>query len=266
MLSQTFISFLQINIFPSWVIYISCLYFLFGVITAILLLIGIKASYGRYNSGALFPSLVLNPRLSWMFQESPSLLIPLYLIITRYGEYDFYNFIVTMLFVTHYFQRSIIYPLLMKSKNLVPIEIVLSAFLFCTINGFLQGYSHLLYIKYQSNTFSTVTSWIGFIIFALGMFINIQADHILRNLRKEGETDYKIPVGGVFDYVTCANYFGEIIEWFGFFLVAKSLPSLVFMFFTITNIGPRAIQHHQWYLEKFDNYPKNRKVLIPFVF
>jgi hypothetical protein len=29
----------------------------------------------------------------------------------------------------------------------------------------------------------------------MGMFINIQADHILRNLRKPGEKGYKIPKG-----------------------------------------------------------------------
>lgn len=35
----------------------------------------------------------------------------------------------------------------------------------------------------------------GVILFCTGMFINLQADHILRNLRKPGETGYKIPRG-----------------------------------------------------------------------
>uniref|UniRef100_A0A0N4ZAV7 S5A_REDUCTASE domain-containing protein n=1 Tax=Parastrongyloides trichosuri TaxID=131310 RepID=A0A0N4ZAV7_PARTI len=112
----------------------------------------------------------------------------------------------------------------------------------------------------------TMSTLVGVLLFASGMFINIEADHILRNLRKHGTTEYKIPIGGAFKYITCANYFGEIVEWIGFFIVTKSLPSLAFVFFTIANIGPRAFQHHQWYIEKFEDYPKSRKALIPFIF
>ena len=32
-------------------------------------------------------------------------------------------------------------------------------------------------------------------MFVAGMIINIHSDHILRNLRKPGETGYKIPRG-----------------------------------------------------------------------
>jgi hypothetical protein len=41
---------------------------------------------------------------------------------------------------------------------------------------------------------------------------------------------------------------------------------LAFAVFTTFNIAPRAFGHHAWYLEKFkDDYPKDRKALIPFV-
>lgn len=29
--------------------------------------------------------------------------------------------------------------------------------------------------------------------------------------------------------------------------------------------GPRALAHHQWYLQKLDGYPRDRKALIPFL-
>lgn len=72
-------------------------------------------------------------------------------------------------------------------------------------------------------------------------------------------------IGGMFTYVSGANFFGEIIEWSGFALACWSLPSLAFATFTALNIGPRAIQHHRWYLDKFEDYPKSRRALIPFV-
>jgi 3-oxo-5-alpha-steroid 4-dehydrogenase 1 len=41
-------------------------------------------------------------------------------------------------------------------------------------------------------------------------------------LRKPGETGYKIPTGGLFDYITGANFFGEIVEWTGFAIASCS--------------------------------------------
>lgn len=102
-------------------------------------------------------------------------------------------------------------------------------------------------------------------LFFTGMAVNIHSDHILRNLRKPGETGYVIPRGGMFNFVSGANFFGEILEWWGYFLMSPSLPSLAFAVFTSSNIGPRALQHHKWYLQKFEDYPKNRKAIIPFI-
>lgn len=69
----------------------------------------------------------------------------------------------------------------------------------------------------------------------------------------------------MFEYVSGANFFGEIVEWSGFALAAWSIVPLAFAFFTFSNTGPRGHQHHQWYLKKFNDYPKHRKGVIPFV-
>ncbi|CAF4034254.1 unnamed protein product, partial [Adineta steineri] len=46
-----------------------------------------------------------------------------------------------------------------------------------------------------------------------------------------------------------------------------TLPALAFSIFVWANIAfARALHHHQYYLEKFeDEYPKNRKAVIPFI-
>lgn len=57
------------------------------------------------------------------------------------------------------------------------------------------------------------------------------------------------------------------MEWIGFAILAGGLPALSFALFTASNIGPRAVAHHKWYLQKFgDKYPKNRMAIIPFVY
>jgi len=42
-----------------------------------------------------------------------------------------------------------------------------------------------------------------------------------------------------------------------------SVSGTVFFLWTIFNLVPRAISHHHWYKEKFEDYPKERKIIIP---
>ncbi|XP_039323529.1 3-oxo-5-alpha-steroid 4-dehydrogenase 1 isoform X3 [Saimiri boliviensis] len=113
---------------------------------------------------------------------------------------------------------------------------------------------------------SSCTTYNGFGLWLMGMLINIHSDHILRNLRKPGDTGYKIPRGGLFEYVTAANYFGEIVEWWGYALASWSIEGAAFAFFTFCFLSGRAKGYHKWYLQNFEEYPKFRKVLIPFLF
>eukprot|EP00252_Welwitschia_mirabilis_P004240 TRINITY_DN14515_c0_g1_i2.p1 TRINITY_DN14515_c0_g1~~TRINITY_DN14515_c0_g1_i2.p1 ORF type:complete len:107 (+),score=1.10 TRINITY_DN14515_c0_g1_i2:167-487(+) len=105
------------------------------------------------------------------------------------------------------------------------------------------------------------------------MFINIWADSVLLSLRKDKRSDtlkkgqrYQIPKGGLFEFVSCPNYFGEIVEWLGWAILTWSRAGLGFFVYTVANLGPRAAAHHDWYREKFGSaYPKSRKILIPFL-
>ncbi|KFP55467.1 3-oxo-5-alpha-steroid 4-dehydrogenase 1, partial [Cariama cristata] len=162
--------------------------------------------------------------------------------------------------------RALIFPLLIREGKPTPFFTFVLALLFCVYNGYLQGRSLSNYAKYPSGWLKHPCFVTGFIGWLIGMAINIHSDHILRNLRKPGETGYKIPRGGMFEYVTGANFFGEILEWFGFALACCTIESLAFALCTLFILGSRAKQHHQWYLEKFEGYPKCRKIVIPFVY
>ena len=53
--------------------------------------------------------------------------------------------------------------------------------------------------------------------------------------------------GGLFEYVSGANFLAESIEWTGFAICAWTLPAFAFAFFTWANIAfGRAIHHHQF--------------------
>ena len=103
------------------------------------------------------------------------------------------------------------------------------------------------------------------IIFILGMFINIRSDNILLNLRDGEESDYKIPNGFLFNKISCPNYLGEIIEWLGWAIMTWSFAGLVFFFWSIANLIPRAYSNHKWYKKQFSNYPAERKAIVPYL-
>ena len=106
---------------------------------------------------------------------------------------------------------------------------------------------------------------VGAAIFGLGMLINIQSDNILLGLRKEGDTGYHIPRGGGYRWVSCPNYLGEILEWIGFAIASWSLGGLAFAVWTMSNLVPRALSSHGWYHRTFDDYPAERKAVLPFL-
>lgn len=91
----------------------------------------------------------INPKLAWFIFESPNLVWSFYAYYNRNQEiFDikyyneekeeekFTNVILFSLFVIHYINRCLIYPLRMdKRSSDVNLSILTSAFFFCTING-----------------------------------------------------------------------------------------------------------------------------------
>ena len=95
--------------------------------------------------------------------------------------------------------------------------------------------------------------------------MGIVADAVLAGLRRPGETGYKIPRGGLYELISCPNYFGELLEWLGWAIATWSVAGLSFAVFTAANLVPRALTHHRWYREKFPEYPRSRRAVVPFV-
>jgi 3-oxo-5-alpha-steroid 4-dehydrogenase 1 len=228
----------------------------------------VTAPFGRHTSTSWGP--MVNNKLGWIIMESPSLGIMVYFLFFGTYSFDSYVWILFVGWIFHYFNRTFIYPFRIKATaKKMPLFIMLNAILFNCVNAGLNGY----FLAELANPATYGLDWItaphfiiGGTLFIGGMAINWRADHLLINLRKPGETGYKIPKGFLFDYISSPNLFGEIIEWTGFAVMAWNLPALTFMVWTFANLVPRAKNHHDWYYSKFEDYPKERKVVFPFIF
>lgn len=228
-------------------------------------LLKIRAPYGRFSTSNW--GLMINNRLGWILMESPALLVFVIFFLAGNNINNLTCIFIFSLWVLHYSQRVFIFPFRIRTKGKkMPVLVMCMAILYNLVNGFINGW----FLGSVSGFYkvSDLQSWnfiAGTILFLSGMFINLQSDNILRNLRSEGETGYKIPYGGLFRYISSPNYFGEILEWTGFVLVAWNLPALAFLIWTVANLLPRAITYHQWYRQIFSNYPRKRKALIPYI-
>ena len=87
-----------------------------------------------------------------------------------------------------------IFSLTLRGKP-VPIFSPVTACMFTSINGVLQGRYLTEYLIYSEWWFIDPRFLVGLFLFLLGMAGNIHSDAILRGLRKPGETGYKIPRG-----------------------------------------------------------------------
>ena len=223
------------------------------------------APYGRHTSSNWGP--LVDNRIGWIVMELPALIVcPLIVFLSTNPISDITTFFI-ILWVMHYFNRSIIFPLRIKTKKKkMPLLIALLAFLFNVINGMVNG------IFFGNIKFHYSTSWLsspefilGIILFITGFIINNKSDSYLISLRKDKDNGYVIPKQGLFKYISCPNFFGEIIEWLGFAIMTWSVAGLAFFLWTFFNLVPRALSHHKWYKKTFPDYPQERKAVFPFI-
>ena len=227
-------------------------------------LLKVKQPYGRHTTSKW--GMMIKNELGWFLMELPALLIFGYFFVITPDSGNYLVLVAGTLWGLHYIHRALIFPFRLKTKGKkMPVIIVGFAIFFNTINGLLNGY----WLANFSNEIASkplfeIRLMTGIVIFLAGFVINQYHDHLLLKLRKDNR-GYQIPYRGLFKYVSCPNYLGEIISWLGFFVVTLSLPALSFLIWTMVNLIPRALDHHKWYRKEFSNYPLERKAIIPYI-
>jgi 3-oxo-5-alpha-steroid 4-dehydrogenase 1 len=227
------------------------------------ILFKITAPYGKFISAKW--GAMVNNRLGWIIMESPPLLLFSYFFLAGHNYCNLVCLTLFLLWIMHYVNRDLIFPFRIKTKGKkMPAMIMSFAIIFNSFNAYFNGYFLGNFADYSLNWFMDIRFIAGVLIFISGFAINIYSDNVLFSIRKNSH-DYEIPYGGLYRYVSCPNYLGEIMEWTGFAIMSWSLAGLSFCVWTIVNLLPRAIANHKWYKQHFSEYPENRKAIIPFL-
>jgi len=228
-----------------------------------LALLVVAAPYGRHLRSGWGPG--INNKLGCVIMEAAASLVFAICFVSGSNANTVTTLVFFGLWEAHYIHRAFIYPFSLRSKSRgMPIVVVGFGLLFNTVNGYLNG----RYISTLSNGYTN--GWLGdprfvagVLLFITGFIINRRADRILHELRQLGKSGYRIPYGGLYRWISCPNYFGEVIIWIGWAVATWSLPGLAFATWAFANLAPRARTHHAWYREHFADYPPERKALLP---
>jgi 3-oxo-5-alpha-steroid 4-dehydrogenase 1 len=229
----------------------------------------VDAGYGRFYAPKWGPA--IDNRLGWMLMEAPVFVAMLLLWWLSDRREDGIRLVFLLLFELHYFHRAFVFPWLMRGRSKMPLSIIGTAVLFNTLNAYMQG-GWLFYVSpvdyYSADWLTSLPFLSGTALFLFGRGVNIHSDRIIRTLRKPGDTAHYLPRGGMFRWVTSANYFGELVEWTGFAILTWSVSGAVFALWTFANLAPRAARIYNGYRQEFPEQLDTRttKRIIPFIF
>lgn len=227
------------------------------------LLFFVTAPYGRHGRQGWGPT--MPTRWAWVVMESPAVLVWLGIYLLGDHRFEIVPLVFLGLWQLHYVHRTFVFPFRLRADGKrTPVLVAALAIVFNLFNAYVNArwVSHLGH--YDLGWLRDPRFVVGIVLFLGGRRLNHWADAALIALREKGD-GYQIPRGGLYRYVSCPNYLGEVIEWTGWALATWSLAGLSFAVFTFANLVPRAVAHHRWYHETFEHYPPERKAWLPFL-
>jgi hypothetical protein len=124
---------------------------------------------------------------------------------------------------------------------------------------------------FQVRTFGQPTSQLMFILgvltFAFGEVLNGYHHWLLARLRPLGVRIYVVPRHGLFSWVACPHYLGEILSCFGYAMMSNVLPVWGIAVVASAYLSARAHSTLNWYRREMPlQIPSGWRRLIPFAY
>ena len=202
------------------------------------------AAIGRFGGGKRSKGIKLGSKAGWILMNPGATGFPHRLHVPTRQTVPLFFLAVWMF---HYTNRALVTPMLMRVQPGSTASFSLGVVIAGWITLFLHGYFNAAYLtefgtQYTTEWFSDPRFQIGLAIYIFGFTLNVHSDSILRNLRSPNpspdEPRYKIPYGGGFKWLTCPQYFGEILSFTGFAIMVWNLGAVFVLAMTAGNLIP----------------------------
>ncbi len=225
-------------------------------------LLRVPAPYGRHRREGW--GATLGARTGWLLMEAPASVLFTFWFLTGTRAPSAALVALFIMWQTHYVHRAFIYPFTLDASRRMPLVVVVMGVLFNSVNTYLNG-RHLFAFSsgYEAAWLSDPRFMAGAALFATGYVVNRWADHRLRQERISSGQRYCRVDSGIFRYVCCPNYLGEIVLWCGWAMATWSLAGLSFAVWTAANLLPRGRTHLEWSRRHIEGYPRGRRAVLP---
>lgn len=247
--------------------FFDCLLLSWFMLAAVLFLALLRttAPYGRHLRAGWGPS--METRIGWLLMEAPASLLFFMWFLMGGGAQSATLVVFFLMWQAHYVHRAFIYPLSVGGdKRNMPLVVVLMGIAFNSVNTYLNGrYLFTFSDGYGTDWMLDPRFIVGAMLFATGYVLNRHSDHMLRRERERTQTRYCRIDGGLFRYICCPNYLGELIIWVGWAVATWSLAGLSFAVWTAANLLPRGRSHLAWSRTHLTDYPIERKAVVPWL-
>lgn len=132
---------------------------------------------------------------------------------------------------------------------------------------------HLSFALVAAGNLKHVGVWeiSGLLVYVVGSCINTGSEFARMRWKKRIENRGKLYTGGLFRYSMHINYFGDILLFTGFAIVAHNvfafiIPGLMFLLFAFVNVPALDKYLAEKYTDQFTAYSKRTSKLIPFLY
>ena len=119
--------------------------------------------------------------------------------------------------------------------------------------------------------FYGITLWLGVLIWLVGFLFEMFGDYQLYNFKKDPQSKGKVLDKGLWKYTQHPNYFGEVSQWWGIYIIALAVPfgfitifGPIFITYMIIKVsGIKLLDKHYEGDDKYADYKKRTSTFFP---
>ncbi|XP_040991611.1 3-oxo-5-alpha-steroid 4-dehydrogenase 2-like [Juglans microcarpa x Juglans regia] len=208
--------------------------------------------------------ITLSSRTGMLFLYTPTFLVGLASFVL-FPLQDLRILLLVSAITLHFFKRvlEVLFVHKYSGRMVLDSVIVISS-------GYFVSFASMIYAQHLTQGSSEPPvdlKYPGILLFLVGISGNFYHHFLLSKLRREeGDKEYRIPKGGLFNLVICPHYLFEIIDLLGISFISQTLYAFCLTLGSVFYLIARSYATGRWYLSKFEDFPEDVKALIPYVF